>query len=124
MNAPGNWIVPRRIVHETGVRSGALADVQLVCRAGPYELDILVREHADPVGLQIVGQVTLGGRIYEPAAHVHVELVEALAPVAATDTDDFGEFEIGSRNKDRVYGLKVGEADDAPCVLVWEGGPA
>ena len=123
MKAPNNWIIPRRIVHETGVRSGALADVQLVCGAGPFELDVLVRNLERRFRLEFQGQVTHAGRIHEPVTSLPLWLVEADAtePVDRTNTDEFGEFGFAS-SRDGRYGLRLGESGDAPCVLVWEGG--
>jgi hypothetical protein len=37
-----------------------------------------------------------------------------------TSTDNFGEFGLSS-DSGACYGLRMGEAKDAPCVLVWEG---
>jgi hypothetical protein len=55
--------------------------------------------------------------------NLRLELVEAAGayPVTQARTDDFGEFDMASRDKRRRYGLRVGDAPDAPCVLVWEG---
>jgi hypothetical protein len=120
---PSAWIVPKRIRRPRGARAGALEDIQLICGAGPYELDILVREHDGPTQLEIVGQVTLAGRVYEPVPNLRLQLIEAHGeyPVQQARTDDFGEFDLASRAKRSRYGLRVGDASDAPCVLVWEG---
>ena len=36
-------------------------------------------------------------------------------------TEWFGEFDLASQDRRPMYGLKVGDDADAPCVLVWEG---
>ena len=117
---PADWITPDRESHE---RSLALADLQLVCGAGPYELDILVREQLSAPTLRIVGQVTRGDRIYEPVADLPLVLVTANLSdtVADTRTDDFGEFDMET-DRNAAYALRLGRDEDAPCVLIWEGG--
>ena len=119
---PADWIIPNRVSHTRNERGIALADLQLVCGAGPYELDLLVREQLSAPSLQIVGQVTLGNRIYEPVADLPLVLVKANKAVTVTDTrtDDFGEFDMES-DRNSAYGLRLGADEDAPCVLVWEG---
>ena len=45
------WIVPprhRAAAGAIGARSGLLADTQVVCGAGPFELDVLVRASETP----------------------------------------------------------------------------
>ncbi len=118
---PG-WIRPRRIESRHSLRTGALADYQLVCGAGPYELDVLVREVEETPILKYQGQVTLAGRIHEPAADLSLYLIEATTPdtLVGTNTNTFGEFGLASR-RDGCYGLRLGSASEAPCVLVWEG---
>lgn len=114
---PG-WIVPRRVVVTNG--RGSLADLHLICGAGPYELDILMREA--PRELEMTGQVTRAGRIFEPVARLPLMVVEtpSVMAVASTETDSFGEFDLASP-RDGRYGVRLGEGDDAPCVLVWDG---
>lgn len=117
------WVRPRRIDRRPeGARSGGLADYKLVCEAGSYELDVLVREVEEPRGFELQGQVTHAGKIHEPVARLTVDLVQPpdAARVSASKTDDFGEFGF-DRRSEGVYGLRLGEGDDAPCVLVWEG---
>jgi hypothetical protein len=120
---PTSWIVPKRIRRPRGVRTGALEDIQLLCAAGPYELDVLVREHEGPTRLEIVGQVTLAGRVYEPVPNLRLQLIEAHGeyPAQQARTDDFGEFDLASGETRKRYGLRIGDAPEAPCVLVWEG---
>ena len=117
------WIVPKVIVRTDSLRAGMLADVQLVCGAGPFELDVLVRNLERRVRLEFQGQVTHAGRIHEPVISLPLWLVEAdePKPVDRTNTDEFGEFGFAS-NRDGRFGLRLGETGDAPCVLVWEGG--
>jgi len=117
------WIVPQRIrPARGGVRSDALVDLQLVCGAGPYELDVLLREQAGRGVFDIVGQVTRADCIYEPVAQLSLQLVEAQGAdaVACTETDTFGEFDFAA-DREAVVGLRLGDAADAPCVLIWEG---
>ncbi len=117
------WIVPQRIRPTRAAGRGeALVDLQLVCGAGPYELDVLLREQAKGGVLDIVGQVTLAESIYEPVARLRLDLVEARGSktVACTETDTFGEFDLASE-REGVFGLRLGDASDAPCVLIWEG---
>lgn len=120
---PSSWIVPMRIRRPRGTRGGALDDIQLICGAGPYELDILVREQDGAAQLEIVGQVTLAGRVYEPVPNLRLELIEAddEYPAYQARTDDFGEFDMAAPGRRSCYGLRVGDTRDAPCVLVWEG---
>ncbi len=117
---PADWITADRESHD---RSLALSDLQLVCGAGPYELDILVREQLSSPTLRIVGQVTRGDRIYEPVADLPLVLVRANMSdtVADTRTDDFGEFDMEA-DRDAAYGLRLGRDENAPCVLIWGGG--
>ncbi len=117
------WIVPQRVRPARAAGRGeALVDLQLVCGAGPYALDVLLREQAKGGVLDIVGQVTLAESIYEPVAHLRLDLVEAAGSetVACTETDNFGEFDFASKGEG-IFGLRLGDASDAPCVLIWEG---
>ena len=117
------WIVPQRVrPAQAAGRGEALVDFQLVCGAGPYELDVLLREQAKGGVLDIVGQVTLAESIYEPVARLRLDLVEAAGSetVASTETDNFGEFDLASE-RESMFGLRLGDASDAPCVLIWEG---
>lgn len=120
---PATWVVPRRVAREADTRAGILADHQLVCGAGSYELDVIVRELDVPERLDIGGQVTQAVAIHEPARDVPLVLLDPRGPgiVSATRTDEFGEFEFHAR-RGICYGLRVGDRRDAPCVLVWDGG--
>jgi len=117
------WIVPKLVVVGRDARGGALADFHIVCGAGPFELDVLVREHETMPELEIVGQVTRSGHIYDPVTNLPLGLVATAdtEPVVEATTDSFGEFNLGWR-RDGAYGLRLGSRPDAPCVLVWEGG--
>lgn len=117
---PAGWILPRRVVRESHRRAGALPDVQLLCGAGPYELDLIVREL--PSELDIGGQVTRGDAVYDPVGELELALVEAEAEavLSSTRTDDFGEFDFRAAG-DRMYGLRVGAGPETPVVLIWEG---
>lgn len=121
---PDGWMSPRRVVRRRGgVGDAVTEDVQLLCDAGPYELDLLVRVHPARGEFDLLGQVTLGGSIYKPVAHLELTLLEGThrREAARTRTDDFGEFDLMSGDVALVYGLRVGEGDQAPCVLVWDG---
>jgi hypothetical protein len=120
---PADWIRPRRKETSAGQRAGALADHQLVCGIGDYELDVLVREIGRPERLETGGQLTLADAIHEPASRVRLTHVEAAATrvIGATETDTFGEFGFRAALSSH-YGLRIGDQADAPCVLVWEAG--
>jgi len=120
-----NWIVPERILSDSsGLRAGALADIQLVCAAGPYEVDILVRGLEAPQALIVGGQVTRADLLLEPVEGLPVSLVDAqnMSPVAHATTDRFGEFTLACPREGQ-FGLRIGRSEDAPCILVWEGEP-
>jgi len=115
------WILPRKVIQRAGVRAGVVADFQLVCGAGPFELDVLVRELRLPHGIELAGQVTSAESIYDPVGSLPLSLVDAdeMRIVSCTTTDPFGEFDLNSRRPGQ-FGLRLGEAPDAPVVLVWE----
>jgi hypothetical protein len=120
--APDGLLVPTHVPRPADKRAGVLADHQLVCGAGDYELDVIVRELEGPQRLDIGGQVTQAESLHDPARHVPLRLLEAKGRVvvAETKTDEFGEFDFSAKPGPR-YGLLVGERRDAPCVLVWDG---
>jgi len=118
-----DWILPRRVaVAATGVRGMALADQQLFFEAGPFEVDIYVRECPGPPELELVGRITCAGDRDEPVAGLGLHLLDAASGAAVVDTatDEFGEFDLFAA-KDGTFGLRLGETDAAPCVLVWQG---
>jgi hypothetical protein len=120
-NIPAGWIRPRQRSHAGRRRAGALADVQLVCGAGDFELDVLVREFDGPSAVELLGQLTRADALHEPAPRVPLSLVSAdETPVSSTQTNSFGEFGF-DRRPTAAYGLRVGDGPDAPCVLVWDG---
>ncbi len=116
------WLIPQTVRFRRDQRAGMLADVQLVCGVGDFELDVFVCEREGPLRLDINGQITRAGSIHDPVADLQLSLVEPEAPsvVDGTATDRFGEFGFASLSE-RPYGLRLGTAADAPCVLVWEG---
>jgi hypothetical protein len=123
-NPPDGWLSPRRVVRRRGGVGDAVAhDVQLLCDAGPYQLDLLVRVHPARDEFDLLGQVTLGGSIYRPVADLELTLVAADGhrEPAGTRTDEFGEFDLMSGDARLVYGLRVGDEAGAPCVRVWDG---
>jgi hypothetical protein len=119
---PASWIRPKSVRRSEGHRGAATADLQIICGAGPYEIDVLVREHASPEGLDVTGQVTRAENLHEPIPSLPLTLVEAeqFRSVEEGRTDDYGEFAFGHHRKG-VYGLRLGTDANAPCVLVWEG---
>ena len=122
IRAPAGWIVPEVVVRRVEGRAGIPPGIQLVCGAGPFELDVLVRDLEAERRLEFAGQVTLGGSVYEPVSGLPLKLVEAEGElaVASSTTDGFGEFDMESE-RSRQYGIRLGGSRDAPCVLVWEG---
>ena len=117
------WIVPQHArPGRASARCEALVDLQLVCGAGPYELDVLLREQPNRGVFDIVGQVTRAESIYEPVAQLSLQLVEAheSETVACTETNTFGEFDFAAA-REGAFGLRLGDATDAPCILIWEG---
>jgi hypothetical protein len=117
------WIRPDLVVHRRPLRTGVLADFQLICGVGDYELDILVREHEAPLRLEIGGQVTRANEVHVPVPGLELTLLDATAEtvVTSTSTDEFGEFVFDSQSQDR-YGIRIGIAPDAPCVILTDGG--
>ncbi len=123
-SVPDAWLLPRKIrLASAGSRGLGGGDLQLMCRAGDFELDEVVRMRGTPAQLEIVGQVTHAGRVYEPVANLPLKLVELKAAVAvmSTSTDSFGEFDFMSL-KEATYGIRLGASKDAPTVLVWDDG--
>ena len=116
------WIRPDRVIHRRTLRTGVLADFQLICGVGEYELAILVREHEAPLRLEIGGQVTQADQVHVPVSGLEVTLLDATAEtvITTTSTDEFGEFVFGSQRQDS-YGIRIGEAPDAPCVILSDG---
>ena len=114
---PENWIIPAKIVKVKGIRSSGPCDLQVLCDAGPYELDLLVRPFEQ---LEFYGQVISAGRVFQPAVDLDVTLVWSDADIATRTTNAFGEFRLTSPRRG-TYGLRLGQEANAPCVLVWEG---
>ena len=119
-----NWIVPRRTPIATATATPHRANVRIACVAGPYSIDLLLRECSAPAELRLVGQVTMADQAYAPAADVPLELVSASDSevCAIARTDAFGEFDFVCPS-DRTYGLALGTGSDRPCVLLWDGEP-
>lgn len=122
IEVPTGWLRPASRRTGSARRAGVLSDLQLVCGVGVYELDVLVRELDRPHGIELIGQLTQADQINVPAVRVGLTLVrpDEARPVSSTRSDSFGEFAFG-RLPSAVYGLRVGDADDSPCVLVWDG---
>jgi hypothetical protein len=119
---PAAWIKPKRFRVAGNVRAGALADVSLLCNAGPYELDVLIRELPSPPSLAIAGQVTQAERIHEPVPALDLALLDPSSSgvVLATTTNEFGEFDFPTLGEE-PYGLRCGEDPTSPVILLWEG---
>ncbi|MDH3590841.1 MAG: hypothetical protein OER88_03125 [Planctomycetota bacterium] len=116
-SVPVRWIIPTHVERQDGARGAAGTEFQLICGAGPYELDLLVRGRRQV--LDLVGQVTRGDRIFEPVAELVLELIDCdgLPLETSTETDTFGEFALESESAGPV-GLRLGIGADAPCVLI------
>jgi hypothetical protein len=119
-----SWIVPRRTPVPTATATPHRANVRIACVAGPYSIDLLLRECSAPAELRLVGQVTRADQVYEPAADLPLELVFATdsRTCAAVRTDAFGEFDLVCPTN-RTYGLALGTGPNRPCVLLWDGEP-
>jgi hypothetical protein len=118
---PVGWVRPDIVVVEDLNRAGIPAGLQLICGAGPFELEVLVQDLEREKRLEIAGQVTRAGSVYDPVGGLPVELVseeDCLSGIETT-TDGFGEFDLVSARGSR-YGLRLGDGPGAPCVLVWE----
>ena len=120
--APEGWVQARRYRVTGNVRAGALADVSLLCCAGAYELDVVVRELTAPPSLAVSGCVSLADRIQEPVSGLDLSLVEpeSRGVVATTTTDEDGEFEFPVIEECHV-GLRCGLESTSPIVLLWDG---
>ncbi|MHC4550101.1 MAG: hypothetical protein ACYTEZ_15115 [Planctomycetota bacterium] len=120
-----SWIVPRHLpAPPAAAGTSHLASVRIVCAAGRYELDLLLREYEAPATLRLVGQITRAGRVYEPVRDLPLVLVDAATacPGAETRTDRFGEFDLACR-VDATWVLRLGPEGTTPNVLVWDGEP-
>ena len=118
---PSGWLRPASGRTRSARGSCVRSDVQLVCGVGVYELDVLVRALDRPHELEFIGQLTRADAINVPAVEVALRLVRSdeTCPISSTRSDSFGEFAFESVPS-ATYGLRVGDADDSPCVLVWE----
>ena len=116
---PQKWTVPSRVIKVDGVRSAGPPDVQMICEVGAYEMDVLVRPSKK---LEFYGQVTRADHYYNPAEDVPLTLVDQDGWPVTTEvrTDTYGEFDISTK-RDGVFGLRIGDQQKAPCVLVWKG---
>ena len=123
-SVPEAWFLPRKIcLASAGYRGLGGGDLQLMCRVGDFELDVVVRMRGTPAQLEIVGQVTHADRVYEPVANLTLKLVQVKVrvPVTSTSTDSFGEFDFMAL-EEATYGIRLGASNDAPTVLVWDDG--
>ena len=102
-------------------RVGVLADTQILCGAGPYEVDILIREFPGSERVEIVGQVTHSDSLHEPVRGLKIAAVGLSDAMTLTEavTDDFGEFVLAPP-AGGCFGLRLGDSVDAPMVPVWE----
>ncbi len=113
---------PRPAPRRKDLRCGAVSDIQLVCGAGRYEVDVLMRVSDTNDDLDVTGQITRADSVHEPVPDLTLIAFEcdALRPVAKVRTDCFGSFELKLDQGGR-YALAMGESTQAPCVLLWEG---
>lgn len=121
-SAPGpTWLEPRICLTTGHRRMGALVDLRLACRAGPYDVDVLVRDMERPRGVEIIGQLTLANDLHVPACDIDVALISSdpASPLDRVRTSAFGEFIFPRRGAD-LLGLRLGHEADAPVVLVWD----
>lgn len=118
---PYGWIRPLAVMEIVSTRSGMPAGLQLVCGAGPYELEVLIQDLERDRRIEVAGQVTHARSVFEAVSGLPVTLLLSgdEPPLARTTTDGFGEFDLRSRPQSRL-GLRLGDDADAPCVLVWE----
>ena len=119
-----NWIVPRRTPVATATATPHRANLRIACVAGPYTIDLLLRECNAPAEMRLVGQVTRADRVHEPVADLPLELVFSTnsGTCATGRTDAFGEFDFVFP-VNRTYGLALGTGTNRPCVLLWDGEP-
>lgn len=119
-NEKSDWIKPRRISRVTALRTSITSDMQVICGAGPYHLDLLVRELEDSSELKISGQITCSERSDEPVSGLKLFLVAGDPQVteAETETDEFGEISLAVPRRRRL-GLCVGDEQEGPRVLIW-----
>ena len=114
------WIVPEAAaVSGLGTRGARAPDLRLTCAAGPYDVDLLVHERPDPGRVEMTGQVLRLDGGHDPVCGLRLDVVEAGAPgvVTAAETDRFGEFDLRLPCEGR-FGLRLGRAPEAPCVLI------
>lgn len=123
------WLRPRLYGASGTRRVGALTDLRLCCRAGPYDLDVLVRDMERPRGVEIVGQLTRADDLHVPASGVVLCLVSVDETRDSGDTSSevvhtsaFGEFSFARRSAE-VLGIRLGSEPNAPTVLVWDRRP-
>jgi hypothetical protein len=116
------WVRPASCASRGLRHVGALVDRRLLGRAGPFDVDVLVRDMERPRGIEVVGQLRRADDLHVPAAGVPVTLgVPGGGAVDEVRTNAFGEFSFARRTADTL-GLRLGDAD-GPWVLVWERRP-
>ena len=116
-----DWIAPCRLgMLAPDVRGGGLEDQKLHYEAGPFKVELILREYPSAPEFEIIGRITRGGG--RPVAGLDLELLEAQSDVAVAcaSTDDFGEFDTFA-SKEGSFGLRLGRTRAAPCVLIWHG---
>ena len=75
-----------------GVRSTAAAPRQLLYRAGPLMIDMRLQMVGDAERFALMGQVLTGGEKKHAMRQVPVHLLSGTDELAATATNQFGEF--------------------------------
>jgi hypothetical protein len=110
------WARATRVRAGGGVRSGAPANLQLVCDTGIYSVDAALQPRDVP-GWFVLGQVFL--RNNEPAEQLEVVLHEDDVAGQVLRTDAFGEFSFTSRARKSIgvalHGPELG------LVELWRG---
>jgi len=112
----GDWVAPTIIERRPDPRGAALAGLQLHCRVGDHELEMLVQGSGD--GMRILGLAILGK---QPAAQLEIELFDGATgrPAQAVTTNAFGQFDLHAPAGER-WALRVGSDPDSPRVRLWE----
>jgi hypothetical protein len=113
---------PRNVMHEiaelifdtyaqpqvVGIRSTAAAPRQLLYRAGPLMIDMRLQMVGDAERFALMGQVLTGGEKKHALRQVPVHLLSGTDELAATSTNQFGEFYLEHKaSRDLQVSLEV-----------------
>ncbi len=110
------WFTAEPAPLMAGVRTGATADRQVVCKAGEYHLDVLMHPGGRDGRFAVSGQLLTPGDL--PAPAVPVTLFIDRRPRTTTRTNGFGEFEFETHEGGH-FGVRVGETSSARHIEVW-----